>query len=342
MSWLRRDPRATHRLSRILVLAAAAGLASACGGDTPTAPTGPQIQPFLIQCPADVLGQSTTGAPVPLQVPPATTTGGVLPVTVSCSPAGTPFPVGTTRVACSASDARSAAASCTFNVNVAPPPLSRTTFLAFGDSMTEGEITVPASTGTGAIGADGFPNFRLIVVPSESYPTKLLALLRNRYFTQALQFIVTNAGKSGEWASDGAKRLPSVLAATRPQVVLLLSGANDLEAQPSAVGVNNALGGLQSMVRTARAAGTIVFIATLPPGRAGGRLSLPPGIVQAVNDSIRAGAPIEGATLVDLNAAMAPNVTTLIGIDGLHPTEAGYQRMAETFFMAIRTAFEGR
>lgn len=341
MSWLWRAWRPTRRRSRLLPLAAVCLLAS-CGGDTPTAPTGPQVQPFLIQCPADVIGQSLNGAPVSLQVPAPTTSGGVLPVTVSCSPAGTPFAVGTTRVTCAASDARNAAASCTFNINVAPPPLSRTVFLAFGDSMTEGEITVPATTSTGAIGADGFPNFRLIVVPSESYPTKLLGLMRARYFTQAQQFVVTNAGKSGEWAVDGARRLPGVLAATRPQVVLLLSGANDLEAQANAAGVNNALVGLQTMVRAARASGAAVFIATLPPGRAGGRLSLPPSLIQAVNDGIRAGAPVEGATLVDLNVAMAPNVTTLIGIDGLHPTEAGYQRMAETFFTTIRTAFEGR
>lgn len=342
MSWSRRELHRVRRQSRYLALAAVVCLTAACGGDTPTAPTGPQIQPFLIQCPADVVGQSANGAPVSLQVPAPTTSGGVLPVTVSCSPAGTPFPVGSTRVSCSASDARSAAASCTFNVNVAPPPLSRTTFLAFGDSMTEGEITVPAGTSAGAIGADGFPNFRLIIVPSESYPTKLLALLRARYFTQGQQFIVTNAGKSGEWSIDGAKRLPGVLAATRPQVVLLLAGANDLEAQPNSLGLNNATFGLQTMVRTARATGAAVFVATLPPSRPGGRLSLPPSLVQSVNDIIRAGAPVEGATLVDLHAAMAPDATTLIGIDGLHPTEAGYQRMAATFFTAIRTAFEGR
>jgi lysophospholipase L1-like esterase len=64
--------------------------------------------------------------------------------------------------------------------------------------------------------------------------------------------------------------------------------------------------------------------------------------VQSFNDGIRAGAAAEGAVLVDLHAAMAANVTTFIGIDGLHPTEAGYQRMAETFFSAIRTTYEGR
>ena len=59
------------------------------------------------------------------------------------------------------------------------------------------------------------------------------------------------------------------------------------------------------------------------------------------NTQIRLGAPLEGAIFVDVYAAMLPGVNTLIGMDGLHPTEAGYDRIAETFFAAIRT-FEGR
>lgn len=341
MSWTTVAARARQAWHRVLFVVVATLAATACGDDTPspTAPTPPTVQPFALQCPADVVGQSTTGAPVSIQVPAATTTGGVLPVTVSCSPAGTPFPVGSTRITCSATDARGSTAGCSFNVNVAPPPLGRTAFLAFGDSMTAGEITVPVGT---ALGLDGFPNFRQIVVPSESYPTKLLTLMRTRYFTQAQQFVVTNAGLPREWAADGARRLPGVLTSTNPQVLLLLAGANDLEAVPTSAGVSTGLGGLLTMVRTARQRGVAVFVGTLPPVRPGGRLSLPVSLVQAFNDGIRAGAASEGAVLVDLHAAMAANVTTLIGIDGLHPTEAGYQRMAETFFTAIRTTYEGR
>ena len=341
MSWWTVAARVRRAWQRVLIVLVVTTAAAACGDDapSPTAPTPPTVQPFALQCPADVLGQSTSGTPVSIQVPAATTTGGVLPVTVSCTPAGTPFPVGSTRVTCGATDARGSTASCAFNVNVAPPPLGRTTFLAFGDSMTAGEITVPAGS---ALGADGFPNFRQIVVPTESDPIKLLTLMRTRYFTQASQFVVTNAGLPREWAADGARRLPGVLTSSNPQVLLLLAGANDIEAVPTATGVTNGLIGLLTMVRTARQRGTAVFVGTLPPVRPGGRLSLPVSLVQSFNDGIRAGAASEGAVLVDLHAAMAANVTTLIGIDGLHPTEAGYQRMAETFFTAIRTTYEGR
>ena len=44
----------------------------------------------------------------------------------------------------------------------------------------------------------------------------------------------------------------------------------------------------------------------------------------------------EGATFVDLYNAMLPEAATLIGSDGLHPTEAGYRSIADLFFAAIR------
>ena len=301
-------------------------------------PTGPVIQPFALQCPADIVGQSSTGAPVSIPVPSPTTSGGVLPVTVSCSPAGTPFPVGSTRISCQATDARGATASCTFNVNVAPPPLSRTSFLAFGDSMTAGEVTAP----TGAtLDASGFPQFKMILVPGKSYPTTLLTLLRNRYTTQASQLVVTNAGLPREWAADGVRRLPGVLASTNPQVVLILEGGNDLQAV-GVPGIEPARLALQSMTRIAHARGAAVFIASLPPPRPGGANTLSLPQVQTLNALIRNLAAGEGATFVDIYSALSSNIPLYIGADGLHPTEAGYQRMAETFFAAIRAAYEGR
>ena len=45
---------------------------------------------------------------------------------------------------------------------------------------------------------------------------------------------------------------------------------------------------------------------------------------------------------MDLYAALGVDVNTYIGVDGLHPTEAGYRRMAEVFFEVIRTRYETR
>ena len=164
-------------------------------------------------------------------------------------------------------------------------------------------------------------------------------MLRSRYVTQAAQFVVTNAGQPAEAAADAPRRFSQALTSSGAQVVLLLEGANDLGA--GAAGIGPALSGLQTMVRQARTAGATVFVASIPPPRPGGSKALSTAVVQSFNDSIRIGAPLEGAIFVDLYAAMLPDVNTLIGVDGLHPTEAGYQRMAETFFAVIRT-FEGR
>jgi lysophospholipase L1-like esterase len=192
------------------------------------------------------------------------------------------------------------------------------------------------------MGADGFPNFRLIVVPSASYPTELLRLMRARYFTQSQQFVVTNSGVVGEYTWQGERRFPAALASSSPQVVLLMEGSNDLAASAANDGVTTALIALQTMVRAARASGATVLVATLPPVRPGGRLALPTAAVQTFNAALRAGASAEGAVLVDVHAALSTDLNRFIGTDGLHPTEAGYARMAETFFTTIRATFEGR
>ncbi len=50
----------------------------------------------------------------------------------------------------------------------------------------------------------------------------------------------------------------------------------------------------------------------------------------------------EGVTLVDLYTLMLPDAQRYIGVDGLHPNEAGYARIADLFFQAIQTALEVR
>ena len=81
-------------------------------------------------------------------------------------------------------------------------------------------------------------------------------------------------------------------------------------------------------------------MATLPPSRASGVHAVPQSAIIALNDRIRTTAAGEGAVLVDLYAALSSDVTRYIGSDGLHPTEAGYSRMAEVFLQAIRLQFE--
>jgi lysophospholipase L1-like esterase len=216
------------------------------------------------------------------------------------------------------------------------PTLTRTRFLAFGDSITAGEVTVPISAGTMGDAPVWGP---LRIVPEASYPTQLLTLLRGRYVSQTASIQVTNAGKSGEGALEGAQRLPGVMTSVNPNVVLLLEGYNDLGVYGSR-GINLGIAGMDSMAREARNRGARVFIASLTPSRPGGVNTLPPNWLVEYNNRLRTLAFSEGAVYVNLYGALLPSLTTYIGVDGLHPTEAGYRRMAEEFLIAIRAALE--
>jgi len=48
----------------------------------------------------------------------------------------------------------------------------------------------------------------------------------------------------------------------------------------------------------------------------------------------------EQAVYVDLYNALLAEANTVIGVDGLHPTEVGYKRMADVFFAAIQAHLE--
>ena len=94
------------------------------------------------------------------------------------------------------------------------------------------------------------------------------------------------------------------------------------------------------MVRTTRSRGMAPFVATFLPQRPGGRRAFAVNTIVPANEKVRAMVAEEGAVLVDLYPAF-DNLDTLIGPDGLHPTEEGYQRIAETFFDQIRAKLEG-
>ena len=305
----------------LLLLSIAAG----CGG-SPSRPTDQALPPSL-SCPADLSLQSANGGDLAVQFPTPAVQNGTTPVSVSCTPpSGDSFSPGVSSVRCIAIDALSRSSTCAFSVTVTvptPPRLAVNQFIAFGDSMTEGKIS------TSAIGP-------LVEFPG-AYPSSLRTLLADRYTTQ--QFVVVNEGLGGETAADGKSRLPAALSADHPQVLLLLEGANDLTTgDPSKVPV--AVSALQSMIQEARNRSIQVLVGTLPPQRPGAPNGRGAGLVVPVNDQIKPMASAQGATVVDLYAAFAGDVNALIGPDGLHPTPAGYDLIAHTFFDAIEKQFE--
>jgi lysophospholipase L1-like esterase len=171
----------------------------------------------------------------------------------------------------------------------------------------------------------------------------LRALLGARYTNQT--FTVINEGNGGEVTADGAADLPRVLSQDNPQVLLLQEGTNDMDAIFFGANPETQMSGvvsnLQTMIRLARARGVTVFVGTLTPQRAGACRGYAPTYIGQANDRIRTMVAGEGATLADIYAAYGGVASVdLIGPDGLHPTDAGYSKIANAFFDAIRQRLE--
>lgn len=196
--------------------------------------------------------------------------------------------------------------------------------VAFGDSITDGFASTPDA--------------------NHRYPDFLAARLRA---TPGQEVSVVNAGLSGNrWLHDflglrGVERFKrDVLSVTGVTHTLVLLGINDIgmaatskpDEPVSAAELIAAIGGA---VSAARAAGIKVYVGTLLPYKGadyyteGGE-----AIRQAVNAWIRAGAGADA--VVDFDAALRDPADPLRLLpeadcgDHLHPSDAGYQRMADT------------
>jgi len=299
---------------------------------TPGAPT--------IACPANVTVRGVPGGTQAVTYPAPVVTGGAAPVNVTCAPgSGAPFSMGTTGVACTAVDAKSRQAQCSFSVTLTPLLLSVTKFVAFGDSFTEGEDGRSARLGFGFAFID----------PTGTYPVLLQTLLNNEYPGQSI--VVLNRGKSGEPVDLGRQRLPGVLSADRPGALLLLDGYNDLYASCSpkdatsaqcAATTTDVVAGIRKMIQIARTGSygiSYVFVSTMtPPGPyiSGTDRRIAGTAIVQTNTKLAAMVRTEGAILVDPYPVFIGHEAEYVADDGLHLRRAGYQALADTFFAVIK------
>ena len=85
-------------------------------------------------------------------------------------------------------------------------------------------------------------------------------------------------------------------------------------------------------MKEARNRRVAVFLATLPPERESSTKAISSSLLDRYNDDLRRLARGEGAVVVDLARDLD---VTAVGVDGIHLTEAGYERVAALFFQAI-------
>ncbi|HUQ89277.1 MAG TPA: GDSL-type esterase/lipase family protein [Vicinamibacterales bacterium] len=325
------------------VLIVTVAMGAACS-KTATAPDPPPPPPPVAAAPtlSCVEGVSratvnTTGVAVSFDTPPVT--GGQGSVSVTCAPSsGETFPIGTTEVKCTATDSLNRKGECSFTVTVSKlAQLSRVRFLAFGDSVTAGEVSFPVGSTSHGMALIS----KQVVVPAAAYPTILAKTLQGRYSSQADSIVVANYGLGGEKAAVARDRFIQALNIVRPEVVLLMQGYNDIPGGADGA-ASTAASEVEIMVAEARNRGMRVFLATLVPPRPGGNRTIGQIYIDDYNNRMRVVASRQGAVLVDLYTAILPDVQRYIGVDGLHPNEAGYARIADLFFQAIQANLEVR
>jgi lysophospholipase L1-like esterase len=252
---------------------------------------------------------------------------------VSCSPAnGAIFPIGVTTVTCTAIDQVNRTDSCTFAVTVtAPPRLSVTRFLAFGDSITWGE---DGRNSASSLGSSGTVRPAVQFGTLDTYPGALQQKLVQLYTAQSPR--VDNGGRPDEKVTDSTT-FPRFLGFTSSgayDAVLLMEGANDLGSHSN----RDIIAGLGQMIDDGKNRSMKVFLATIPPEKPGIRGGAA-GLVAPFNAEVSNLATSKGVPLVDVYQAFGGNLG-LIGFDGLHPTADGYHLIADTFFAAIRQNLE--
>jgi len=219
-----------------------------------------------------------------------------------------------------------------------PPVLGATRFVAFGDSITCGVeslfdslVSLPCPNGT------------------FGYPERLRSMLRAYAPAQDLQFSMTKRGYPGEWARDGETRLRTELAelmsnptlAARPQALLLIEGINDMNNGTSAP---RAAASLAQLAQIGRLYNLTVLVGTLPqtyPNTMSGGSNAAEKIEEFNGELVRLLSGVQNVHIVDLYRAFGAN-RALIGGDGLHPTPAGYDVIAQQFHAAIVRVFPVR
>jgi lysophospholipase L1-like esterase len=189
-------------------------------------------------------------------------------------------------------------------------------YLGYGDSITYGEGSSD----------------------KQGYVLKLQNLL-GPHFGRAE---VRSWGRPGTVSNEGASRMRLTLGWFNPAYVLILYGTNDwhdpaCQSQPPTSCYT--IDSLREMILDVKDRDSLPVLATVPPGNPA---KVPEGRnawYDQLNVGIRALAQQQQVPLADLNADFkaAGNLPSLY-FDDVHPNDAGYQVMAQSWFKAITRA----
>lgn len=197
-----------------------------------------------------------------------------------------------------------------------------TTYIAFGDSITQGRGDDPTRANPG-------------------YPPRLQSLL----LTAGINATVVNEGLGGEKTPDGLTRLDDVLAKDNPKpgdVLILMEGTNDVN---KSISPETTIFDLDTMADKAEARSMSVIHATVIPRPPWAKVDSDNLLTDQLNGRIRNLAGTRGRKEADPNEVFR-NLTNLFSgfysnaSDDFvgHPNAAGYDILARVFYDVIRGA----
>jgi len=155
-----------------------------------------------------------------------------------------------------------------------------------------------------------------------------VALLEQRLEPQCVSVKIHNASVSGETSAGGLQRLPSLLAAHQPQLLVIELGANDglRGLSPKQMSRN-----LQHMVDLAEAAGARVVLLgmLMPPNLGAAYVRLFEQAMSDVGDN-------ESVLFLAFFLKDVAGNRRLLQADGLHPTAAAQPRLLDNAWEVLQ------
>ena len=144
-------------------------------------------------------------------------------------------------------------------------------------------------------------------------------------------------GEPATSSRQGLARIDRAIA-VGPAFMVILYGTNDANQWRPA---SEIIGNLRAMVQRCRAQKIIVVLCTIPPvcGRSFEQTKIAEYNPLIRDLALELGGPYQGVFLADLSQAFfdrSPDVCLLLNPDnGIHPTRAGYELIAETVFQQL-------
>lgn len=184
--------------------------------------------------------------------------------------------------------------SCSEQLPKLSPLAHNAVILAYGDSLTFGSGANP---------------------DTQSYPAVLQQLTGKK---------VINSGIPGEITAQGLQRLPAVLAETKPNLVILCHGGNDLIRK---LGNEQLKNNLEQMIKIIQASGAEVVLIGVP------NFSLMLAVPELYEELARR---YQAPAQLDIIPELERNPQ--VKSDHIHPNAAGYKLLAESISSLLKTA----